>query len=55
MEVMMKQTKRITRNQRSFLQKKGIDTRGVRVVEETKSYITVQFPDGNIFKYSKEV
>lgn len=32
----MKQTKKLTRAQREFLQKKGKDIEGVRVVEETK-------------------
>ena len=51
----MKQTKKLTRNQREFLEKKyKINTRGVRLVEETKDYITVQFPDENVFKYHKK-
>ena len=50
----MKQTKKLTRGQREFLQRKGIDTEGVRVVEDTKDYIVVVFPDENVFKYHKE-
>lgn len=45
----MKQTKKLTRNQRILLEKKfRIETTGVRVVEETKEYITVQYSNGNI-------
>ena len=52
----MKQTKKLPRNVREFLERKyKIDTVGVRLVEETKDKITVQFPDGNIMRYSKEV
>lgn len=45
----MKQTKKPTRNQRELLQRKfHIDTDGVRIVEETKEYITVQHKSGNV-------
>lgn len=51
----MKQTKRLTRNQREYLEKHhNVDTSKVRLVEETKDYITVQFDDGAIFKYYKK-
>lgn len=44
----MKQTKKLTRSQRQFIQKKGLDTRAYRVVEETNKYITVQHENGEI-------
>ena len=51
----MKQTKKLTRSQREFLHKKGVDTKKCRLVEETKTHIIVQFEEGEIFSYSKEV
>lgn len=52
----MKQTKKPTRGQREFLERKyHIDTVGVRIVEETKEYIKVQHMSGNIVAYDKEV
>ena len=35
----MKQTKKITRNQRNQLQKAGVDTENVRIVQETNAEI----------------
>lgn len=50
----MKQTKKPTRGQRELLEKKfHIDTVGVRIVEETKDCITVQFMSGNIETFWK--
>ena len=52
----MKQTKKLTRNQREFLERKyHINTLGVRLVGESKDNLTVQFPDGKTMCYSKEV
>lgn len=51
----MKQTKKLTRNQREFLEKKhGVDTTKARLVEETKDYLKVQIDGGVIIKYDKE-
>lgn len=45
----MKQTKKLTVRQSKFLQKNyNLDTKGVRLVEETNKYIKVQMPDGDI-------
>ena len=50
----MKQTKKLTRSQWSFLSKKyKVDTFGARLVEETKDCLIVQFPDGTIREFSK--
>ena len=39
----MKQTKKLTRSQREYLEKEHkVDTTKARLVEETKSYLTVQ-------------
>ena len=56
MEVLkMKQTKKPTRNQRELLQRKfNIDTEGVRIVEETKDYITVQHKNNNVETFWKQ-
>ena len=52
----MKQTKKLTRGQREFLEKYYcIDTIGVRLVEDTKDYIKVQLMNGEIKEFSKEV
>lgn len=52
----MKQTKKLPRNTRDFLERKyKVDTTGVRLVGESKDNITVQFPDGKIMCYDKEV
>lgn len=50
----MKQTKKLTRNQREFLIRRKIDSDGVRVVEETNDFIKVQKPDGTILVISKQ-
>lgn len=46
----MKQTKKPTRGQRELLEKKFHihDTVGIRIVKETKEYITIQHMSGNI-------
>lgn len=49
----MKQTKKLTRGQHKYLQSKGINTDGCRLVEETNTYIKYQKPDGEIETYSK--
>lgn len=52
----MKQTKKLTRGQREFIERHyDIDTVGVRLVEETKDYIKVQLMSGAIKEFSKEV
>ena len=52
----MKQTKKLTRNQREFIARKyHVDTHGMRLVEETKKYIKVQLESGEIKEFSKEV
>ena len=52
----MKQTKKLTRNQRIYLEKKhGVDTSKARLVEETKEYIAVQIDGGVVIRYDKEV
>ena len=52
----MKQTKKLTRNQRTYLERyHNVDTSNARLVEETKDYIIVQFDGGVIIKYDKEV
>ena len=51
----MKQTKKLTRNQREYLERyHNVDTSKARLVEETKDYIRVQFDGGVIIKYDKE-
>lgn len=51
----MKQTKKLTRNQREFLNKKcNIDTTGVRLIEDTKEYIKIQLFNGRITSYDYE-
>lgn len=49
----MKQTKKLTRNQREFLERIEVDTDGVRLVEDTRDYITVQHKNGNIETFWK--
>lgn len=50
----MKQTKRLTRNQRGFLDNKcHIDPVGVRLIEDTKDYLKVQLMSGAIKTYDK--
>lgn len=51
----MKQTKKLTRNQREYLERyHNVDTSKARLVEETKDYIRVQIDGGVIIKYDKE-
>ena len=52
----MNHTKKLTRNQRTYLERyHNVDTSKARLVEETKDYISVQFDGGVIIKYDKEV
>lgn len=52
----MKQTKKLTRGHREFLERKyHIDTKGVRLVGESKDNLTVQMADKSIRCFSKEV
>ena len=51
----MKQTKKFTRNQREYLQRKGVDTDGCRLVEETNEYIKFQHPSGEVELFWKGV
>ena len=52
----MKQTKKLTRNQREYLRRyHNVDTSKARLVEETKDYISVQFEDGSIIKYDRRI
>lgn len=51
----MKQTKKLTRTQRKILEKHEVDTRDCRLVTETRDYITVQYSDGTIVSYEKDV
>lgn len=51
----MKQTKKLTRSQKIFLEKEHfVNTNGVRLVEETHRSLKVQMPDGIIVEYLKE-
>ena len=54
--VTMKQSKKLTRSQRIFLEKEcGFqDVVGVRCIEETKDYLKVQLFSGNIVTYDKQ-
>lgn len=50
----MKQTKKLTRSQKIFLQRYyGVDPTNVRLVMETLTEITVMLPDGKTATYSK--
>lgn len=49
----MKQTKKPTRNQRELLEKLEVNTEGVRIVVDTKDYITVQHKNGHIETFWK--
>lgn len=50
----MKQTKKPTRSQKEFLDKKcHIEPVGIRVVEDTKEYIKVQLMSGCIKTYDR--
>ena len=56
MEVMMKQTKKLTRNQRELLENRfGVKNTSIyRLVEETKEFLTVQnISNGNIKRFDK--
>ena len=51
----MKQTKKLTRNQKKFLDRKCyVDPVGVRLIEDTKDYLKVQLMSGRIVSYSYE-
>ena len=49
----MKQTKKLTRNQRTFLLKHHIDIEGVRVVSETNEAIVYITKDGEQKVFNK--
>ena len=50
----MKQTKKLTRNQKEFLERKcRIDHVGVRLIEETKDFLKVQLMSGCIKTYDR--
>ena len=50
----MKQTKKLTRNQREFLENKcHIDYVGVRLIEDTRDYLKVQLMSGCIKTYDR--
>lgn len=50
----MKQTKKLTRGQREYLQKyHNVDCRNVRLVQDTYDYIKIQNEKGEIIKYDK--
>lgn len=48
----MKQTKKLTRNQREYLERKHIDT-NCRVVEETNKFIKLLYGDSKIVTINK--
>ena len=50
----MKQTKRLTRNQRMLLLKNKIDVEGVRTVSEDKYTLVYMTPDGEIHRLEKK-
>lgn len=49
----MKQTKKLTRGQREYLQKHGVQIDGCRLVEETVEYIDFQNKKGEIERFWK--
>jgi len=49
----MKQTKKLTRTQREFLQRKKIDTSDLRLVEETPTELILQKSNGEIVTVQK--
>ena len=51
----MKQTKKMTRQQRIQLTKAGIDIEGVRILTENHEYIIYVTPDGQQHTYDKPV
>lgn len=51
----MKQTKRIPRRTREYLEKiHGVDCTNMRLVSETSSYITIMDSENKCYKYEKE-
>lgn len=51
----MKQTKKLTRNHKEFLDIKcNVDPVGVRLIEDTRDYLKVQLMSGRIVSYSYE-
>lgn len=48
----MKQTKRLTRAQREYLNKHHVNTENCRLIEETKDYIDYQ-KDGQVYRLVK--
>lgn len=51
----MKQTHKPSRQERMFLISNGSFTDGVRVIENTKEYMTVQHKDGTVERIEKGV
>ena len=49
----MKQTKKLTRGQREYLQKKGVNTDDLRLVQETRTEIICQTSNGEKVRYEK--
>lgn len=49
----MKQSKKLTRNQRKFLTKKKVNFEGCRLQEETNKYIKLLTADNQIIEISK--
>ena len=49
----MKQSKKLTRNQRNFLEKNNIDTEGVRFIQETPSFFEYITKDGSVKRLNK--
>lgn len=49
----MKQTKKLTRNQREMLQRSLVDTTGCRLVRETNEYIDFLKPNGEVERFWK--
>lgn len=49
----MKQTKKLTRSQREFLQRKKIDTSDLRLVDETPTELILQKSNGEIISVKK--
>ena len=49
----MKQTKKMSRQQRNLLLKNKINVEGVRIIVETKDYLDYMTPDGNKHRLEK--
>lgn len=49
----MKQTKKLTRGQKEYLQRNGVDTNGCHLVKETKDYIDFQKPNMEVERFWK--